>query len=182
MTTIATRSQQAKYTLNTARPIRPNTKELGPAKETPKYGRKRCYVFFFQAEDGIRDLTVTGVQTCALPISGRHDHPPVDDRRIEQVVDADRERLQLVRADQDQGEEEVVPGQDEREDPGRDDARQGQREHHVPDGPAAVSAVHERRLLEFEGDALEERAEEPQAERQTERRVREDQRQMRVHE
>src|SRR5207248_7631676 len=26
-----------------------------------------CY-FFFQAEDGIRDRTVTGVQTCALPI------------------------------------------------------------------------------------------------------------------
>src|SRR5205085_6725842 len=28
--------------------------------------------FFFQAEDGIRDLTVTGVQTCALPILMRH--------------------------------------------------------------------------------------------------------------
>src|SRR6267143_6353536 len=28
-----------------------------------------CIVFFFQAEDGIRDGTVTGVQTCALPIS-----------------------------------------------------------------------------------------------------------------
>src|SRR2546430_12277631 len=28
-----------------------------------------CRFFFFQAEDGIRDLTVTGVQTCALPIS-----------------------------------------------------------------------------------------------------------------
>src|SRR2546430_8855630 len=27
-----------------------------------------AFVFFFQAEDGIRDLTVTGVQTCALPI------------------------------------------------------------------------------------------------------------------
>src|SRR2546430_2721055 len=27
--------------------------------------------FFFQAEDGIRDLTVTGVQTCALPICNR---------------------------------------------------------------------------------------------------------------
>src|SRR5256886_11681620 len=27
-----------------------------------------CCFFFFQAEDGIRDLTVTGVQTCALPI------------------------------------------------------------------------------------------------------------------
>src|SRR5689334_19015374 len=29
-------------------------------------------IFFFQAEDGIRDGTVTGVQTCALPISPRH--------------------------------------------------------------------------------------------------------------
>src|SRR3712207_7014111 len=27
-------------------------------------------LFFFQAEDGIRDIGVTGVQTCALPISG----------------------------------------------------------------------------------------------------------------
>ena len=29
-----------------------------------------CCIFFFQAEDGIRDRLVTGVQTCALPISG----------------------------------------------------------------------------------------------------------------
>src|SRR6266481_8863087 len=29
------------------------------------------FFFFFQAEDGIRDGTVTGVQTCALPISLR---------------------------------------------------------------------------------------------------------------
>src|SRR2546429_7352851 len=28
-----------------------------------------CLRFFFQAEDGIRDVAVTGVQTCALPIS-----------------------------------------------------------------------------------------------------------------
>src|SRR5256884_3302695 len=28
--------------------------------------------FFFQAEDGIRDVAVTGVQTCALPISFQH--------------------------------------------------------------------------------------------------------------
>src|SRR5437773_6192225 len=28
-----------------------------------------CVCFFFQAEDGIRDRDVTGVQTCALPIS-----------------------------------------------------------------------------------------------------------------
>src|SRR5256886_5376764 len=30
------------------------------------------WFFFFQAEDGIRDLTVTGVQTCALPIWDLH--------------------------------------------------------------------------------------------------------------
>src|SRR2546429_7594129 len=33
-------------------------------------------VFFFQAEDGIRDVAVTGVQTCALPISWS-----IDDKR-----------------------------------------------------------------------------------------------------
>src|SRR5258708_10199953 len=34
---------------------------------------RRCWVsfFFFQAEDGIRDDLVTGVQTCALPISNQ---------------------------------------------------------------------------------------------------------------
>ena len=31
-----------------------------------------CWVFFFQAEDGIRDYDVTGVQTCALPICNWH--------------------------------------------------------------------------------------------------------------
>src|SRR2546427_9274074 len=37
------------------------------AVQTRLLARRRCF-FFFQAEDGIRDLTVTGVQTCALPI------------------------------------------------------------------------------------------------------------------
>src|SRR4029434_5348193 len=32
--------------------------------------------FFFQAEDGIRDSSVTGVQTCALPISCQTPHTP----------------------------------------------------------------------------------------------------------
>src|SRR5690606_40189254 len=36
--------------------------------ELVKYGAL-CIFFFFQAEDGIRDFHVTGVQTCALPIS-----------------------------------------------------------------------------------------------------------------
>src|SRR5690606_41043080 len=37
-----------------------------------------CFVFsfFFQAEDGIRDFHVTGVQTCALPIYGRRVYDP----------------------------------------------------------------------------------------------------------
>src|SRR2546422_8191681 len=33
---------------------------------------RRLLFFFFQAEDGIRDVAVTGVQTCALPISRLH--------------------------------------------------------------------------------------------------------------
>src|SRR5688572_31410263 len=41
----------------------------------------RIMFFFFQAEDGIRDLTVTGVQTCALPIY------PHELRKMEDVPD-----------------------------------------------------------------------------------------------
>src|SRR5437762_11440142 len=37
-----------------------------------------CCIFFFQAEDGIRDTSVTGVQTCALPISGGGTNPNMD--------------------------------------------------------------------------------------------------------
>src|SRR2546429_10009765 len=33
-------------------------------------------VFFFQAEDGIRDVAVTGVQTCALPAAPSGEPPP----------------------------------------------------------------------------------------------------------
>src|SRR5256885_6972300 len=46
-----------------------------------------CY-FFFQAEDGIRDYKVTGVQTCALPISDDghrivvHEDLLADDRTV----------------------------------------------------------------------------------------------------
>src|SRR5262249_56498656 len=39
--------------------------------------------FFFQAEDGIRDWSVTGVQTCALPISATSSRtPPIVTRRL----------------------------------------------------------------------------------------------------
>src|SRR5438874_9369174 len=42
---------------------------LGNASWESFSSMKRVVFFFFQAEDGIRDLYVTGVQTCALPIS-----------------------------------------------------------------------------------------------------------------
>src|SRR2546425_4029827 len=42
------------------------------------------FFFFFQAEDGIRDKLVTGVQTCALPISAtRGPRRPLGPRRRE---------------------------------------------------------------------------------------------------
>src|SRR5207245_6954675 len=42
-------------------------------------------VFFFQAEDGIRDATVTGVQTCALPICGDPRPAPAAAVRADEV-------------------------------------------------------------------------------------------------
>src|SRR5256884_6667866 len=44
---------------------------------------------FFQAEDGIRDVAVTGVQTCALPILARRPRPA--GRRVQLVPPDDRE-------------------------------------------------------------------------------------------
>src|SRR2546430_10634618 len=53
--------------------------------------RHALFFFFFQAEDGIRDLTVTGVQTCALPIFG-----PIGLRGSQK---AGRQRLAQLRED-----------------------------------------------------------------------------------
>src|SRR5260370_22840761 len=46
------------------------------------------FFFFFQAEDGIRDSSVTGVQTCALPIYS----PQKDEQAIRPEADAFRHR------------------------------------------------------------------------------------------
>src|SRR2546426_7250060 len=64
---------------------------------------KRPFFFFFQAEDGIRDYKVTGVQTCALPISCRVEFPHMAqlyrelDRRDFEIVaisdDVDRGKM-----------------------------------------------------------------------------------------
>src|SRR5256884_3038583 len=55
---------------------------------------KLVFFFFFQAEDGIRDVAVTGVQTCALPISILHldglEPGVLAGRLVEVAVDDDR--------------------------------------------------------------------------------------------
>src|SRR2546430_7255814 len=56
--------------------------------------------FFFQAEDGIRDLTVTGVQTCALPIYFRQ----IDRHAAE--LDASRKALAQAAQDHHDGREQ----------------------------------------------------------------------------
>src|SRR5256886_11365719 len=59
------------------------------------------WLFFFQAEDGIRDLTVTGVQTCALPIWLALQGPPLDAlvRAVRHRALATRDDRQLPRDD-----------------------------------------------------------------------------------
>src|SRR5206468_9257205 len=67
--------------------------------------------FFFQAEDGIRDLIVTGVQTCALPIydadrtlpggAVRGDRP-VQRRDVDRIVGPDRDLAQRLVAEAEQ--------------------------------------------------------------------------------
>src|SRR5688572_32550265 len=61
-------------------------------------------LFFFQAEDGIRDLTVTGVQTCALPIYPAIDrvgHHVEDRARVSGAAreEGERDRRELRRAE-----------------------------------------------------------------------------------
>src|SRR5205823_12267373 len=62
--------------------------------------------FFFQAEDGIRHKLVTGVQTCALPISRRLERQrprfarlrPLRRARLRRPVVGDRRRREIGRA------------------------------------------------------------------------------------
>src|SRR5256886_10356632 len=92
-------------------------KDVGPGGRID-YGRSRLY-FLFQAEDGIRDLTVTGVQTCALPISS----PPLlttlhlDGKDVPVVIQGNKSGLLYV-LNRDTGkpvfpvEERLVPKSD----------------------------------------------------------------------
>src|SRR6266545_3016794 len=75
------------------------TSSIGCAAGAPRCLRS-CLLFFFQAEDSIRDKLVTGVQTCALPILGeyvegcRHRGQPVSQ---EFLLDALADEFQLGR-------------------------------------------------------------------------------------
>src|SRR5256885_9430230 len=65
--------------------------------------RSNCYFFFFQAEDGIRDYKVTGVQTCALPISAqrswrRRGPRPWSPEGHSPSADRQRKRRRLLRS------------------------------------------------------------------------------------
>src|SRR5256885_8144255 len=67
-----------------------------------------CAVFLFQAEDGIRDYKVTGVQTCALPILRQFQGTRVaagDGQKADRIVAA--EQIQLRR-----GDGAGIPGQE----------------------------------------------------------------------
>src|SRR6267378_7252775 len=63
------RSAGIQFAITSGRPPRGMQMLIAPlALTTPIAAFNGGLFFFFQAEDGIRDLYVTGVQTCALPI------------------------------------------------------------------------------------------------------------------
>src|SRR5256885_2759557 len=51
-----------------------------------EYSRRYAYFFFFQAEDGIRDYKVTGVQTCALPICSSNSSVNLNENAVAMVA------------------------------------------------------------------------------------------------
>src|SRR2546422_4370982 len=54
-----------------------------------------CFFFFFQAEDGIRDVAVTGVQTCALPISREGDRHRIA-KQVAVLVEPPIDRAEFI--------------------------------------------------------------------------------------
>src|SRR5256885_12016888 len=66
---------------------------------------RNSFFFFFQAEDGIRDYKVTGVQTCALPICAGGVRVVVAELRSHPLVAAENRRGAVA---EQQGGEEVA--------------------------------------------------------------------------
>src|SRR6267143_2363154 len=104
-------------------------------------------VFFFQAEDGIRDGTVTGVQTCALPICAHHRD---GDRLPERLEEAGEKAGGQIGREQLAGEAAEMAEQAGRRDPQEAGLLEGERGERDPEqggGPAGDTA--------FDGPAQE---------------------------
>src|SRR5437879_9333205 len=109
--------------------------------------------FFFQAEDGIRDTSVTGVQTCALPIYRDQQHDvrvePLEREREEGEVHAEHEELAVGEVDH------AHDAEDQREadgDEGVDAPEQDRRDRELRDDvylrwSQAPSGIHFARLV-----------------------------------
>src|SRR2546430_13712417 len=80
----------------------------GSGDEVARNASRKTLLFFFQAEDGIRDLTVTGVQTCALPIFAELADQGAAAMLGLVAVDDDAESLDGVAVDEDVHLDEVV--------------------------------------------------------------------------
>src|SRR2546427_7929269 len=93
-------------------------------------------IFFFQAEDGIRDLTVTGVQTCALPISPA--------RLAQEAAAGGAGQRRLGLGQRDRGRRTAGP--QARHHHGQPDLRQGLRADRAPPGPRYRSEEHTSEL------------------------------------
>src|SRR3989440_9573292 len=70
-------------------------------------GESSIFFFFFQAEDGIRDLIVTGVQTCALPILARYEGDGRDSGKL--AYEPGHRRELVAAAGVDREDERVHP-------------------------------------------------------------------------
>src|SRR5205809_8037365 len=89
----------------------------------------------------------------ALPI---YQLAPEEDVAEHQVVQADGDRLELGVVKEDEGIEELVPGEREREERRRQDAGRREREDHAPERAEARRTVHHRRLLQVARNRPEE--------------------------
>src|SRR6266566_7553547 len=110
------------------------------------------FFFFFQAEDGIRDYKVTGVQTCALPIYRMAERPrpvghgPVDREREKRLPREARHRPREERDRHHSGRKQRPGAVAGSEPPEQADDRDREREDRALDpGLGRLSAEEERR-------------------------------------
>src|SRR6266498_98782 len=107
----------------------------------------------------------------------RHERAPEEDVAPDELGDdADRDRLLLRGGEEDEGVDELVPGQREGEDSGRQDAGCGDRKDDLDHGPQPRGPVDARALLQLFRDRLEVPHHQPRAKRDEEGRIGQDER------